>query len=102
MCGFRYVPQKITFNKKCFGNTSEDRWIPNLITSMKNLTQLPENRVLGGRDVFYRESPWTVQIAKKNFDVNKMSILTQVDDTPLCTGVLLTMRHILTAAHCRQ
>ena len=65
--------------------------LPNPITSIRR----PFTRVLGGRDVKYRESPWTVQIVKTRYLLN-----IDIGYDNLCTGSLLTMRHILTAAHC--
>ena len=88
-CGFRYLPKKITYNTTCFKNSYPDK------TTFGEYIEKPSNRIVGGRNVTKHESPWTVQIVLKYFDNGHY-----VMDTHRCTGVFLTMRHILTSGHC--
>lgn len=47
------------------------------------------SRIMGGRDAVPHSYPWMVSLAKRS-----------LNNLHLCGGVLLTRRHVLTAAHC--
>jgi len=88
LCGLRNVPIKIKYPNKCFAKSYEDRLV--LSPIKPPIRSKPSNRVIWGWNVRHRESPWTVQITKREGRIH----------WDMCTGVLITMQHILTAAHC--
>jgi secreted trypsin-like serine protease len=49
------------------------------------------SRIMGGRDAVPHSYPWMVSLAKRS-----------LNNLHLCGGVLLTRRHVLTAAHCME
>jgi len=49
------------------------------------------SRIMGGQDALPHSYPWMVSLAKRS-----------LNNLHLCGGVLLTRRHILTAAHCME
>lgn len=49
------------------------------------------SRIMGGQDALPHSYPWMVSLAKRS-----------LNDLHLCGGVLLTRRHVLTAAHCME
>ncbi|UJR08929.1 hypothetical protein I4U23_013181 [Adineta vaga] len=49
------------------------------------------SRIMGGRDATPHSYPWMVSLAKRS-----------LNNLHLCGGVLLTRRHVLTAAHCME
>jgi hypothetical protein len=48
-------------------------------------------RIMGGQDVVPHSYPWMVSISKRS-----------LNNLHLCGGVLITHRHVLTAAHCME
>lgn len=48
-------------------------------------------RIMGGQDAVPHSYPWMVSLAKRS-----------LNNLHLCGGVLLTRRHVLTAAHCME
>ena len=97
LCGFRYIPyqRQIKFTDKCFGS----HIVKNVTEQYKPRTRISSqsSRMINGVNAEMHESPWTVQIAryKKGFWFTKDEYIYR------CTGVLITLKHILTAAHCR-
>ena len=94
-CGLRYEPfeYKIEYINECFLHTINSTYIIDVYSGSKSVISNTESRITGGQDVVERESPWTVQI----------HAILMIKPTPVakgCTGVLITLRHILTAAHC--
>ena len=93
LCGYKQIPfeRVIKFSHKCFGTEFT-----------KNISELkkpdikdawPSMRIMNGIDADMHESPWTVQLAEFGGRF--------ADDYHYrCTGVLITLKHILTAAHC--
>jgi len=49
------------------------------------------SRIMGGQDAAPHSYPWMVSLAKRS-----------LNNLHLCGGVLLTRRHVLTAAHCME
>ena len=49
------------------------------------------SRIMGGQDALPHSYPWMVSLAKRS-----------LNNLHLCGGVLLTRRHVLTAAHCME
>ena len=106
LCGFRYRPyqQTIRYNP-CRMRSIPDREV---FTPHRELDEpprwagvpwgssQPSSRGLYSRDVTYREAPWVVQLVMHFYNENGafLGYLNQ------CSGVLITMRHILTAGHC--
>jgi len=95
-CGFQYIPyeRQIQFSSKCFGLDS----VRNVSEQNKETTsqRSVSSRILNGVNALKHEGPWTVQIAVKR----KSWFGFVVDLISVCTGSLITTKHILTAAHC--
>lgn len=49
------------------------------------------SRIMGGQDAMPHSYPWMVSLAKRS-----------MNNLHLCGGVLITRRHVLTAAHCME
>ena len=97
-CGLRYEPYKliIKYPGNCFLNRISYLELLELNPGEYN-DNIIKNRITGGEEVVDRESPWTVQIAyqvKYEIAIGRHK--------HYCTGVLITLKHVLTAAHCLQ
>ena len=98
LCGFRYIPyqRQIKFSEKCFGFNFVKNVTERDKPKQKHIQHWP--RIQNGVNAEMNESPWTVQIAR----YEKGFIFTDDEYHYRCTGVLITLKHILTAAHCHR
>ena len=110
-CGLRFKPYEVSliFPKNCFGTKLNDSKVletQSIIRSEEERALSPiESRIHGGKDVLYRESPWTVQITtmKMKWLTSPLSfvrLLSKPVYKDWCTGTLITFKHILTAGRC--
>ncbi|CAG2116914.1 unnamed protein product, partial [Medioppia subpectinata] len=94
-CGLRYVTKKheINYIPKCFANHVQNQTIDDIFGSFeaKSAQTVATNRIYGGRDVEYAESPSTVLIKYDSPTDNHYYT---------CTGSLINERWVVTAAHC--
>jgi len=95
LCGYRFIPfeRHIKFNSKCFGSERVINITENYKLDEKSAYY---HRIIHGIGAEQNESPWTVQFARRE----KLLGFNLGTIQPKCTGVLITMRHILTSAHC--
>ena len=96
MCGQRFIrhPISIDFNKKCFRNSLDMQYLTEVFGNID--ISKPGSRVLGGVDAHPNEAPWAVRLAKR-YSVfhGKGRVYTHK-----CSGVLITLKHIITAKEC--
>ena len=92
-CGLRFNPFeiKVKFPINCFLHSINNITVFDIERHIMNDLNTIRSRITGGELTEYRESPWTVHIAIKDG-------FFRTDHH--CTGVLLTLKYILTAAHC--
>src|SRR4051812_47069379 len=95
-CGYRYIPRVTTFKQICnnqvFQQNLED--VVSHIPNPQKPKTVIENRILGGRDVTFRESPWTVQITAFVRGKSVSGVPPKQYFEYHCTGVLITMKHV--------
>ena len=109
-CGLSVKPtvHNYTFNTNCFRN----KYIPKTLYDVEGnnlmyerLESPPQTRILFGEKATLTEAPWAIYVTNErwsNFDFRKHISTWGNDDYWACSGSLVTLSWVVTAAHCLE
>ena len=113
ICGqrFYYIPVVIEYNKKCFKKTFQTKYVTKTILgTYDNIENMePQSRVpvfdernspLDKPNEAPNDAPWSVRLAKRYFSSTKNGSKQLRIEQNKCTGVLISLKHIMTTKLC--